>query len=74
MRGQSKGILRSKSFSTSQDVCMRFYAHMYGKTVGHLIVREKSSGAELLKLTGSQGKRWFENAVNIPAGKSQTVI
>eukprot|EP00794_Sanderia_malayensis_P004747 gene4747-5371_t len=71
---KSKGSLFSPSFLTSQDVCMRFYAHMFGKGICHLSVKDTVSGKELFKLKGSQGRRWFDTNITLPASANQNIM
>ena len=69
---KKRAILKSLTVGASQQSCMRFYVHMSGKKAGRLIVRE-SSGAELLRLTGSQGQYWVDHAIALPAGREFSV-
>ncbi len=52
---------------------MHFFAHMYGSKIGQLAVKENNSNSEFMKLTGNQGRHWFEVKANIPEGKNMLV-
>ena len=79
-RGSGRGntetaVLRSEPITSSDITCLRFFAHMYGKRIGSLVVNKASAlgKTELMKLSGNQKRRWFEVEVNIPADTNYKV-
>jgi len=72
-RDESTGTLTSPRISSFQPLCMHFFAHMYGSKIGQLAVKENNSNSEFMKLTGNQGRHWFEVKANIPEGKNMLV-
>ncbi len=73
---QSTGTLTSPNISSSQPLCIHFYAHMYGASIGQLTLKElnnNNNNTELEKFTGDQGRYWFEVNANISAGRNMTV-
>lgn len=60
--------LESPVVRSSTPQCLRMFANMNGKDIGHLRVyivennREKS----VVEKTGEQGKEWFEIKIDLP--------
>ena len=64
--------MQSKSITTKEETCLRFFAFMCGKAIGSLSVAmvNESTGSrqELKRLSGDKKGHWFETEANIPAG------
>ena len=53
--------LETPAINLTGPVYIRFYAHMYGSSIGRLKVLARSSEAEteIISLSGNKGNRWF---------------
>ena len=53
--------------------CLKFYAHMYGKSMGSINIREintiTGTSVQIFSRQGQQGGKWFDNAIHLPTGR-----
>ena len=64
--------LRSDWFILTQELCLQFWYHMYGKDVGSLnvLIKIKDSETKVWSQQGNQGDQWIHAQVPIK-GKRQ---
>ncbi|XP_028396557.1 MAM and LDL-receptor class A domain-containing protein 2-like [Dendronephthya gigantea] len=69
-----KAYLASPSVSGAQ--CLKFSYHMYGASMGSLIVYQSMSGSmtEVFRMSGDQGNQWKMAQVELSSGNNYKVI
>ena len=62
-----KARLLSQEFSATEGLCMSFWYHMYGSTMGALRILTKANGKETLiwDKHGDQGNKWVESKLKM---------
>ncbi|XP_028396414.1 MAM and LDL-receptor class A domain-containing protein 2-like [Dendronephthya gigantea] len=73
-RQGDKAYLASPSVSGAQ--CLKFSYHMYGASIGSLIVYQSMNGrmTEVSKMSGDQGNQWKKAEVELPSANNYKVI
>eukprot|EP00795_Rhopilema_esculentum_P015056 gene15056-6221_t len=71
-----KARLLSQEFAATEGLCMSFWYHMYGSTMGALRVFTKADGIETLiwDKHGDQGNQWVESKLKMNSSTTFKVI
>lgn len=75
--GDKARLISEKINRKSNGVCLRFWYHKYGDSVGKLNVYQRVNVVQtdiLWTLSGNQGDRWRQGAVTVNANQDFEVV